>query len=138
MTSVYFHFSPPMSKCNSCTTVRPLPEDVPVTVPAQPWIKAPYLPPMSSSLPHSLAHLPSCVTPPHGARPMWGQKEVSTQHARCWIGCYFSRSTGPNPAQGGGGGSGDRTCRAGERGQNFPVLSICNLVTNREKWVSEG
>ena len=103
---------------------------------------------MSSRLPSSLARLPPRVFPPCGASPRRGQKEVSTQHARCWIGCYFSRPTGPNPAQGRGGGSGDRTCRAEERGQNFPVFypfatqspieKNGSLRANRRGWPGSG
>lgn len=119
--------------------MRYLPEDAPVILYLpKPWIKTPYK--ACVQLPALLPSPPSLHVspPPRGVCPWWGQKEVSTQHARCWIGCYFSRPTGPTQPRVGVGASGDRTCRAGERGQNFPVLSICNLVTNREKWVSEG
>lgn len=70
---------------------------------------------LSSSVSHHISPSPRRLS--HA-----GQKEVTTQYARCWIGCYFSRPTGPDPARGGGGGSGDRTCRAGWGGQNFPVF----------------
>jgi hypothetical protein len=61
---------------------------------------------------------PTCLPFPRGAS-LWEQKEVSTQHARCWIGCYFSRPSGPNPAQGGVGGTlGTGHAGLGE-GQNF-------------------
>lgn len=70
---------------------------------------------------------------------MWGQKEVSTKHTRCWIGCYFSRPMGPDLAQGGGGRFWGQDMQGwGEREEFSCVLSICNLVTNREKLISEG
>nr|KAF6355356.1 hypothetical protein mMyoMyo1_011518 [Myotis myotis] len=102
-----------------------------------PWIKTPLSTFVSSACP---APWPASPCRPSPRRPShWGQKEVSTQHARCWIGCYFSRSTGPNPAQGGGRGLWGQDMQGwGERAEFSCVLSICNLVTNREKWVSEG
>lgn len=63
------------------------------------------------------------VSPHHGgACPMWGQKEVSTQQARCWISCYFSRPTRPNLAQDGVQGA-LGTGHAGlGQGSEFPVF----------------
>lgn len=70
---------------------------------------------------------------------MWGQKEVSTQQARCWISCYFSRPTRPNLAQDGVRGHWGQDMQVWGRGVRFScILSICNLVTNREKGDPEG
>lgn len=74
---------------------------------------------VSICLSSSPSRPPTPCPPPHGAHPTWGQKEVSTRHTRCWIGCYFSRPTGPDLAQGGVGGSGDRTCREEGGGRIF-------------------
>lgn len=93
-------------------------------------------------------HLPPCLCHPHGARPGWGQKEVSTQHARCWIGCYFSRPTGPDPARGGGGGLWGQDMQGRGGGQNFPVFypfatwspieRSGTLRANRRGWPGSG
>lgn len=123
----------PVNPFSFCNIVRALPEDAPVVLYLpKPWIKTLSEACIQPAFPH--------VSPfSRGARPPWGQKEVSTQHARCWIGCYFSRPTGPDPAQGGGGGLWGQDMQGwGERAEFSCVLSICNLVTNREKWVSEG
>lgn len=64
----------------------------------------------------------SPVTSAHGACPMWGQKEVSTQQARCWIGCYFSRPTTPNLAQDGVWALWGQDMQVWGRGQNFLYL----------------
>lgn len=93
---------------------------------------------------------PSTLSPPpHGACPTRGQKEVSTQHARCWIGCYFSRPTGPDPARGGGGGLWGQDMQGGVGGgQNFPVFYPFatwspierngTLRANRRGWPGSG
>lgn len=71
----------------------------------------------------------------HGARPIWGQKEVST-HSKPAVGLVAISPVPPGPTwpRMGFGGTGDRTCRSGAGGVRIScVLSICNLVTNREK-----
>lgn len=128
-------------KFSFCNIVRSLPEDASVIL----YLSIPGLKLLTHACVQQPAQLsippsPHRVFPtPHGDRPMWGQKEVSTQHARCWIGCYFSHPVGPNPAQGGGGGLWGQDMQGWrERAEFSCVLSIFNLVTNREKWVSEG
>lgn len=65
---------------------------------------------------------PPSVSRHHGACPMWGQKEVSTQQARCWIGCYFSRPTRPNLAQDGVRALWGQDMQVWGGGQNFLYL----------------
>lgn len=134
----------PVPTCSSCHIVRSL-----LRVLQKLYLPCPGLKLLYLHLCPAPAQPPAClpVRPSPRRRPLCGQKEVSTQHARCWIGCYFSRSTGPNPAQG-VGGSGDRTCRAGARGQNFPVFYPFatwspierngSLRANRRGWPGSG
>lgn len=115
---------------------------------AKPWIKTPYpsLCPSTSPAPQPTSHHVS--PPPDGAWPMCRQKEVSTQHARCWIGCYFSRPTGPDLARGGGGGLWGQDMQGGWAGQNFPVFYPFatwspierngTLRANRRGWPGSG
>lgn len=93
-------------------------------------------------------HLPPCLSRSHGARPLVGTEGSEHTASRCWISCYFSRPTGPQPARVGVGGSGDRTCRAGVGGQNFPVFYPFatwspierngTLRANRRGWPGSG
>lgn len=85
-------------------------------------------PPACAASPPAFHHM--SPSPQHS--PMRRQKEVSTQHARCWIGCYFSHPTGPNSARGWGLGA-PGTGHAGLGGGRIFLCFICLQLGHQER-----
>lgn len=139
----------PVNPFSFCNIVRALPEDAPVILYLpKPWIKMPneacVQPPAQLPSPPS----PMCLPFPAAPIPCGDRRKSARSMPAVGLVAISPVPRGPTRPRVGVGGSGDRTCRAGERGQNFPVFYPFatwspierngSLRANRRGWPGSG